>query len=84
MVEFLDYGRGRGLAHESLLWASAGHAHGWTTSQVVVPALNPGQGADVKVPVAVAAGASGSVALTATYRASGKQASGSTTVTVTP
>ncbi|MEU2670543.1 exo-alpha-sialidase [Streptomyces sp. NPDC007164] len=57
---------------------------GWTTSQVVVPALNPGQGADVKVPVTVAAGASGGVTLTATYRASGKQASGSATVTVTP
>ncbi|MFJ7196545.1 MULTISPECIES: exo-alpha-sialidase [unclassified Streptomyces] len=57
---------------------------GWTTSQVVVPALAPGQGANVKVPVTVAAGASGSVALTATYRASGKQASGSATVTVTP
>ncbi|MFG3526842.1 exo-alpha-sialidase [Streptomyces sp. NPDC047917] len=57
---------------------------GWTTSQVVVPALNPGQGANVKVPVTVAAGASGGVPLTATYRASGKQASGSATVTVTP
>ncbi|MFF3780925.1 exo-alpha-sialidase [Streptomyces sp. NPDC001933] len=57
---------------------------GWTTSQVVVPALNPGQGANVKVPVTVAAGASGSATLTATYRASGKQASGSATVTVTP
>ncbi|MET8740621.1 exo-alpha-sialidase [Streptomyces sp. NPDC004728] len=57
---------------------------GWATSQVVVPALNPGQGANVKVPVTVAAGASGSATLTATYRASGKQASGSATVTVTP
>lgn len=57
---------------------------GWTTSQVVVPALNPGQGADVKVPVTVAAGASGGATLTATYRASGKQASGSAAVTVTP
>nr|WSW66039.1 acetylxylan esterase [Streptomyces sp. NBC_00995] len=27
VVEFLGYGRGRGLAHESPLWASAGHAH---------------------------------------------------------
>ncbi|MEW2180946.1 acetylxylan esterase [Streptomyces sp. NPDC005406] len=27
VVEFLGYGRGRGLAHENLLWASAGHAH---------------------------------------------------------
>ncbi|WP_406422871.1 exo-alpha-sialidase [Streptomyces sp. NBC_00873] len=57
---------------------------GWTTSQVAVPALNPGQGANVKVPVTVAAGASGSAKLTATYRTGGKQASGSTTVTVTP
>lgn len=57
---------------------------GWTTSQVVVPALNPGQGADVKVPVTVAAGTSGGVTLTATYRANGRQASGRATVTVTP
>ncbi len=27
VVEFLGYGRGRGLAHENLLWAAAGHAH---------------------------------------------------------
>ncbi|MEU1367850.1 acetylxylan esterase [Streptomyces sp. NPDC005803] len=27
VVEFLGYGRGRGLAHENLLWASAGYAH---------------------------------------------------------
>ncbi|MGY3060079.1 sialidase-1 [Streptomyces sp. TE3672] len=57
---------------------------GWTTRQVVVPALNPGQGANVKVPVTVAAGASGGVTLTATYRANGRQASGSATVTVAP
>ncbi|WP_327310389.1 MULTISPECIES: sialidase family protein [unclassified Streptomyces] len=57
---------------------------GWTTRRVVVPALNPGQGADVKVPVTVAAGASGDVTLTATYRANGRQASGSATVTVAP
>lgn len=39
VVEFLGYGRGRGLPHENLLWASAGYAHlvvdtrgqGWTT-----------------------------------------------------
>ncbi|MFD7071719.1 acetylxylan esterase [Streptomyces sp. NPDC059913] len=27
VVEFLGYGRGRGLAHESLVWAAAGYAH---------------------------------------------------------
>ncbi|MFD5655374.1 acetylxylan esterase [Streptomyces sp. NPDC127039] len=27
VVEFLGYGRGRGPAHEQLLWASAGYAH---------------------------------------------------------
>ncbi|ROQ76892.1 acetylxylan esterase [Streptomyces sp. NBC_01260] len=27
VVEFLGYGRGRGLSHENLLWASAGYAH---------------------------------------------------------
>ncbi|HEY8982951.1 MAG TPA: acetylxylan esterase [Streptomyces sp.] len=27
VVEFLGYGGGRGLPHEHLLWASAGHAH---------------------------------------------------------
>ncbi|MFB6780399.1 exo-alpha-sialidase [Streptomyces sp. NPDC056352] len=57
---------------------------GWTAQQVTVPALRPGQGADVKVPVTVAAGASGSATLTATYRTDGKRASGSRTVTVTP
>ncbi|MEU8624696.1 sialidase family protein [Streptomyces sp. NPDC048669] len=57
---------------------------GWTTARTVIPALNPGQGANINIPVTVAAGASGSAALTATYRANGKQAQGSTTVTVTP
>ncbi|MFF2411029.1 acetylxylan esterase [Streptomyces sp. NPDC058092] len=41
IVEFLGYGRGRGLAHENLLWASAGHAHlimdtrgqGWSAAE---------------------------------------------------
>ncbi|MFD9598869.1 acetylxylan esterase [Streptomyces sp. NPDC059970] len=41
VVEFLGYGRGRGLAHENLLWASAGHAHlimdtrgqGWSAAE---------------------------------------------------
>lgn len=40
VVEFLGYGRGRGLPHEQLLWASAGYAHlvmdtrgqGWSTA----------------------------------------------------
>ncbi|MFF8953306.1 acetylxylan esterase [Streptomyces sp. NPDC014940] len=27
VIEYLGYGRGRGLAHENLLWAGAGHAH---------------------------------------------------------
>src|SRR5512139_1923062 len=27
VVEFIGYGGGRGLAHESLLWAAAGYAH---------------------------------------------------------
>ena len=57
---------------------------GWSTQQVTVPALRAGEGANIKVPVTVAAGASGSAVLTATYRADGKQASGSGTVTVTP
>ncbi|GAA2974352.1 hypothetical protein JCM13580A_12330 [Streptomyces drozdowiczii] len=57
---------------------------GWTAKQVAFPATRPGEGADVRVPVTVPAGASGDVRLTATYRASGKTASGSGTVTVTP
>ncbi|MFJ1549590.1 NEW3 domain-containing protein [Streptomyces sp. NPDC088246] len=57
---------------------------GWTAKPVTVPALNPGQGANVKVPVTVAAGASGNAALTATYRTGGLQASGSGTAAVTP
>ncbi|WP_030423013.1 acetylxylan esterase [Streptomyces sp. SCSIO 75703] len=40
VVEFLGYGRGRGLAHEQVLWATAGYAHfvmdtrgqGWSTA----------------------------------------------------
>ena len=40
VVEFLGYGRGRGLPHENTLWALAGHAHlvmdtrgqGWSAS----------------------------------------------------
>ncbi|MET7642217.1 exo-alpha-sialidase [Streptomyces sp. NPDC005426] len=57
---------------------------GWTARQVAFPATRPGEGANVKVPVTVPAGASGNATLTATYRADGKQASGSATVTVTP
>lgn len=57
---------------------------GWTATQTAIPALRPGEGANIKVPVTVPAGASGNAALTATYRADGKQASGSATVTVTP
>ncbi|TXS33247.1 sialidase family protein [Streptomyces sp. gb1(2016)] len=57
---------------------------GWTTKQVAFPATRPGEGANIKVPVTIPAGASGDVKLTATYRADGKQASGSRTVTVTP
>ncbi|MFD8569331.1 acetylxylan esterase [Streptomyces sp. NPDC059639] len=45
VVEFLGYGRGRGLAHEQLLWASAGYAHfimdtrgqGWSTARGDTP-----------------------------------------------
>ncbi|WLQ63218.1 MULTISPECIES: sialidase family protein [Streptomyces] len=57
---------------------------GWTTRQVAFPATRPGEGANIKVPVTVPAGASGNAELTATYKADGKQASGSRTVTVTP
>ncbi|MEU1892166.1 acetylxylan esterase [Streptomyces pristinaespiralis] len=40
VVEFLGYGRGRGLPHEQLLWSTAGYAHlvmdtrgqGWSTA----------------------------------------------------
>ncbi|MGW7268931.1 exo-alpha-sialidase [Streptomyces sp. NPDC054864] len=57
---------------------------GWTTRQVAVPALDPDQGATVKVPVTVPADASGTAELTATYRTGGKRASGRVTVAVTP
>ncbi|MFI6897375.1 exo-alpha-sialidase [Streptomyces sp. NPDC050256] len=57
---------------------------GWTAARTAIPALRPGEGANIKVPVTVPAGASGNATLTATYKADGKQASGSTTVTVTP
>ncbi|MFJ6434066.1 exo-alpha-sialidase [Streptomyces sp. NPDC091416] len=57
---------------------------GWTATRTAIPALRPGEGANVKVPVTVPAGASGNAVLTATYRAQDKQASGSATVAVTP
>ncbi|GGV23099.1 hypothetical protein GCM10010277_02480 [Streptomyces longisporoflavus] len=56
---------------------------GWTARQVAVPALDPGEGATVGVPVTVAPDASGSVRLTATYQTGGKRASGSATVAIT-
>lgn len=45
VVEFLGYGRGRGLPHEKLLWVSAGYAHlvmdtrgqGWSSSPGATP-----------------------------------------------
>lgn len=45
VVEFLGYGRGRGLPHEKLLWATAGYAHlimdtrgqGWSASPGATP-----------------------------------------------
>ncbi|NEA16842.1 sialidase family protein [Streptomyces halstedii] len=57
---------------------------GWTTKRVAFPATRPGEGANIKVPVTIPAGASGDAKLTVTYQADGKQASGSRTVTVTP
>ncbi|MFF9603548.1 exo-alpha-sialidase [Streptomyces sp. NPDC014684] len=77
VVNRMDVKRGAGTV---TLTASTG----WTAGQVTVPALRPGEGANVKVPLTVPAGATGSATLTATYRADGKQASGNRTVTVTP
>ncbi|QHC14161.1 exo-alpha-sialidase [Streptomyces sp. GF20] len=58
---------------------------GWTAPAVTLPALKPGQGANVKIPVAVPAGtAAGEVRATATYQVRGSQhAYGDTTLTVT-
>ncbi|MEV6166054.1 acetylxylan esterase [Streptomyces sp. NPDC052052] len=50
IVEFLGYGRGRGLAHENLLWASAGYAHlimdtrgqGWSAAEGATPDTDAG------------------------------------------
>ncbi|GAB1332065.1 exo-alpha-sialidase [Streptomyces sennicomposti] len=57
---------------------------GWSAPAVTVPALNPGQGANMKIPVTVPANATaGSVATTATYEVRGTQHSyGDTTLTV--
>lgn len=58
---------------------------GWSAPAVDVPALNPGQGANMKFPVTVPANASaGDVRATATYEVRGRQHSyGDTTFTVT-
>ncbi|PAK25968.1 neuramidase [Streptomyces sp. alain-838] len=58
---------------------------GWTAPTVTMPALNPGQGANVKIPVTVPANATaGGVATTATYEVRGTQHSyGDSTLTVT-
>ncbi|CAL9394275.1 exo-alpha-sialidase [Streptomyces sp. enrichment culture] len=58
---------------------------GWSAPEVAVPALNPGQGANMSIPVTVPAGtAAGSVKATAEYTVRGRQHSyGDTTFTVT-
>ncbi|MEV5421497.1 NEW3 domain-containing protein [Streptomyces cellulosae] len=58
---------------------------GWSAPEVDVPALDPGQGANMKIPVTVPAGATaGSVKATAKYTVRGRQNSyGDTTFTVT-
>ncbi|MEV7224519.1 exo-alpha-sialidase [Streptomyces sp. NPDC093681] len=58
---------------------------GWSAPAVDVPALDPGQGANMKIPVTVPANASaGDVRATATYEVRGRQHSyGDTTFTVT-
>ncbi|MER5634857.1 acetylxylan esterase [Streptomyces nitrosporeus] len=50
VVEFLGYGRGRGLPHEQLTWACAGYAHlvmdtrgqGWSSAGGVTADTDPG------------------------------------------
>ncbi|MFJ8859202.1 acetylxylan esterase [Streptomyces sp. NPDC102451] len=50
IVEFLGYGRGRGLPHEQLMWACAGYAHlimdtrgqGWSAAGGVTPDTDAG------------------------------------------
>ncbi|MEU9754868.1 exo-alpha-sialidase [Streptomyces althioticus] len=57
---------------------------GWSAPSVTVPALKPGQGANMRVPVTVPAGASGGAPVTATYVVRGTQRSyGDGTLTVT-
>ncbi|MGF3139064.1 exo-alpha-sialidase [Streptomyces diastaticus] len=58
---------------------------GWSAPAVAMPALKPGQGANVKIPVTVPAGTdAGGVQATATYQVRGSQhAYGDTTLTVT-
>ncbi|ALC24628.1 exo-alpha-sialidase [Streptomyces pristinaespiralis] len=58
---------------------------GWSAPTVAVPALNPGQGANMKIPVTVpASAAAGKVPATATYLVRGWQRShGETSLTVT-
>ncbi|MCQ4201677.1 exo-alpha-sialidase, partial [Streptomyces sp. NPDC058783] len=58
---------------------------GWSAPEVAVPALDPGQGANMKIPVTVPANATaGEVRATATYEVRGRQHSyGDTTFTVT-
>ena len=56
IVEYIGYGGGRGLAHESLLWSAAGYAHfrmdtrgqgsGWSTGD----SADPEDGGDPSVP----------------------------------
>ncbi|QLJ02680.1 exo-alpha-sialidase [Streptomyces sp. NEAU-sy36] len=60
--------------------------NGWSAPAVTVPALDPGQGADVEIPVTVPANTTaGTVATTAVYEVRGTQHSyGDTTLTVTP
>lgn len=55
VVEFLGYGRGRGLAHEQLMWACAGYAHlvmdtrgqGWSAATGDTPDTHPGSAGTV-------------------------------------
>ncbi|MEU5716870.1 acetylxylan esterase [Streptomyces sp. NPDC020403] len=55
VVEYLGYGRGRGLAHEQLMWACAGYAHlvmdtrgqGWSAAGGVTADTGPGEAGTV-------------------------------------
>lgn len=57
---------------------------GWSAHPAAVPALGPGQSADVAVPVTIARTATGGVPVTATYRNGDRSSSGTGTLTVTP